>query len=1832
MRKIGFFLAISLFFGCGKEIPLEEFNSDPSLFGDYIASYTAGLVSKNTDIVVVLAFDNTSWRPNEELDKRILTISPAVQGKLVALSLNTIGFIPEQELKQDTEYRLTLNLGQLTDVPKELSEFNFSFKTLKQDFLVNIRDLQSYTKDYQFLNGIISTSDDMDFETAVQLLSARQGDKKLSIKLDKHMSTSREFPFVIDSVKRMVKDDEITIMWDGRPLQIEQHGELKFEIPGKDNFKIIQLEVEDGEEQMLSINFSDPLKTGQNLKGLVQVENTDNLRFKIQGNILKVLFKEPLDGDLLVEIFQGIQSEDGYKMKHNFAERISFSQLKPGVRFSKNGTILPNSSNFKLNFEAVNLSHIDVVVYKIHSNNILQFLQDNELNGKRNLKRVASSIASKKITLKQGTGNSLKRWSNYSVDLSSLIRNEPGAIYRVELGFKQSYSLFSCDTPYEADPNEDDIQRDPYDVRRADDYDYYYYYWYDNYEYLDSENPCEQSFYNRKPIGTNILASSVGVIVKRGEGGSYVFAVNDIETTAPISGAKIELYTYQQQLISSISTNSDGLAECKLDKYAYFAIVKKGNNTTYIKLDEAKSNAISNFDVSGKKLQEGLKGYIYGERGVWRPGDTLFIGFMLNDVENPIGNNHPIKLKLSDPNGKEIVRMTQRYNASNHYKFVVPTEIGYPTGNWELIISVGGAKFYKTIKIETIKPNRLRIKNKLRSEPMSSKHSNAGSLQVNWLHGAVAKNLKVEMTAKFMHKKTTFKKYTNYQFDDPVRNYETEEMSIYSGLLNEQGTVNYAIRPRIENEAPGMLKAVVMTKAFENGGDFSTDVMTTDYSPYSHYVGIKSPEPNKYGLLETGKNNRFEVVSVNEKGIPEQGRDLQVKIYKVDWRWWWDASYDNLSQYTSSYSRSLVKTHQVKTNNVGKASFDFLTSDNDWGRYLVRVYDSKSGHTTGITVLIDWPYWSGKTKNDGSDNATQLVFNTDKESYHVGEKAYISFPSSEGGRALISLENGSKVVQSFWATTTKGETKVEIPVTSDLAPNVYIHISLLQPHRKTVNDAPIRMYGIVPIEVIDKSTVLEPIIQMADVLKPNEKFTVKVSEKSGKPMTYTLAVVDEGLLDLTRFNTPNAWNDFYAKEALGVRTWDMYNDVIGAFGGRIQQIFSIGGDEDLSGAKAKKANRFKPVVMYLGPFTLEKGKTASHTLNMPYYVGSVRTMVVAGDVKSEAYGSTEKATPVRKPLMVLASMPRVVTPTEKITLPITVFAMEKHVKNVDIQLKTNSGIKVVGSTTQSINFPTPDEKMVYFDLEVGAIEGIGKLQVLCSSGSEKAYYEVEFNIENPNPITYEVESNIIEGSASSVISFSTFGIKGSNEAWLEVSSIPAIDLSRRLDYLLKYPHGCLEQTTSAAFPQLYLDDLIDLSSRDKNRTDFNIKEAIRKVSHFQLGNGGFSYWSGLSTADDWSTSYVGHFLLEAEKKGFVLPLNFKSKWVVYQQKAAKDWRFSPNMANDIAQAYRLFTLALAGKPDLSSMNRMRSIIGISSAAKIRLSAAYALAGQKSAAQELFNSSRLSELNKEKFNYFGSSDRNDAMLLETLVLLGSKQQALKIAEKVAENLSSKKWMSTQSTAYSLYAMSLFAQQNGDKGIKLNYTINGKNASIQSGKSIGREKLSIGLGQNNVKLANAGGNTLFARIIYSGRLPVGEERSFTNNLSVNTVYRSKNNSPINVGKLSQGTGFYVDIDITNTSAYGIDNIALSHIVPSGVEIINMRYTDFGTEPESLYDYKDIRDDRSNYYFSLKSGERKKFRIELNASYLGKYYMPGIQAEAMYDYDYRARTQGEWIEIVQ
>ncbi|WP_017497258.1 alpha-2-macroglobulin [Flavobacterium sp. WG21] len=1889
MKVKGLFLVFCTFFifqSCGRK-SAADFNSDFSLFKEYIVSFTGGIVSSESDIRVVLAFDKKEWKVNQELDDDLFDISPNVHGKVVALSTNTIAFIPEKKLEAGTEYQVTLNLDKLITIPKEkekeLSKFNFTVKTIKQDFTINTEDIQSYSKDYQYLNCVLKTADNMDVETAKKLVTAHQNGKEVKIKFEKQTGTAKEFRFKIDSIQRFLEASNLEIAYDGSDFDIEQKGQLDYPITGVNEFKIVKVDIPEGNNQSLLINFSEPLEKGQDFKGLVSIQNTNNLKFSTQGNVLKVYFsntapekkevpvvaeesaelavdssavvvdsaavvtdssavvvvqneeetQEPepvLSGELLLEVFQGIESQYGKKMDANYTEKINFDQIKPNVRFVKNGTILPSSNNLKLNFEAVNLSAVDVKVYKIYKNNILQFLQYNELNGSQNLKKVAQPIAKTTLNLVESKLINPAKWNTFALDLSKIITPEPGAIYRVEFVYKKKYSLYKCETSEESSEEEEE-EVDENDVNySSNSYDDYYY---DDYDWRESQDPCTGSYYYNARIATNILATDLGVIAKRGENKSYLFAVNNIVTTEPVSNARVDLYTFQQQKIATAATSSEGIAAFQLNKFAYFAIVTLGDQSTYVKLDDGYSLSVSNFDVAGETLQKGLKGFIYGERGVWRPGDNVYLSFILNDASNKLPKSHPIKFRLNDPNGKTTYQTIQKTNDLNHYSFIVPTSADAPTGNWEAMISVGGAKFYKSIKIETIKPNRLKIKNNFSRKTLSSSYPNTSTLEVTWLHGAIAKNLNVEMQAKFSQQTTTFKGYEKFNFDDLVRQFSSEEINIFSGKLNENGKASVDIHPKLQGQAPGMLRAAFITKVYEEGGDFSTDVISTTYSPYKTYVGIKAPEPNKYGMLETRTNNRFDIVTVDENGRPKSVRNLEVKVYKVDWRWWWDASSDNLSNYNSSDATTSYKSFVINTDSSGKGSIQFSLTDEEWGRYLIRVADHTDGHATALTVNIDWPIWSGKTRNRDASTANMLVFSTDKKNYAVGEKAQISFPSSEGGRALISIENGSKVVQTIWAKTKQGETKVEIPITAAMAPNVYFNITLLQPHASTKNDSPIRMYGIVPIEVVDKNTILAPTLSMPDVLKPEQTFTVKVGEKTGKEMTYTIAVVDEGLLDLTRFKTPNAWDSFYVREALGVKTWDIYDDVIGAYGGKINQIFSIGGDQDLGGGKAKKANRFKPVVLYYGPFKLEKGQTKAHQLKLPKYIGSVRTMVVAGDANTSAYGSVEKATPVKSPLMVLASLPRKISPSEKVTIPVTVFATEKNIKKVTIQLRTSGGLKVMGSAAQSLSFTQPDEKMAYFNLVVGSATGIGKVQVIATSGKEKSVYDVEIDMTNPNPVTNTYTDVVLPPNSTKTITWKTFGVSGSNKARLEVSSMPTINLNGRLQYLIQYPHGCVEQTTSSVFPQLFLSDIVDLDNTRKGIIQKNITAGISKLGSFQLPSGGLTYWQGSTTADDWGSSYAGHFLIEAEKKGYVLPINFKSKWISYQQREAKQWRFEPKYGNDLAQAYRLYTLALAGNADLSSMNRLRETKGISNESRLRLAAAYVLAGQKSAGQNLLLRTSIdNESSEYNYYYYGSSERNRAMALETMLLLGQNQKAFTMASKLAKEMSTNQWMSTQTTAYCLYAMSKFAASNGPKGINLQFSKNGKGETINTQKTIADRSLTVQTGANSVVLKNLKNNTVYVRVLNTGILPIGQENAIQSDVSANIVFKNRKGSVINVSKISQGTEFVAEVTVRNQRNESVQNVALSQILPSGFEIVNTRFTDYGDATNNIADYIDIRDDRTNFYFGMKSRETKVFRILLNASYLGNYYLPGLQCEAMYDNTFLARTKGFWVEVVK
>jgi uncharacterized protein YfaS (alpha-2-macroglobulin family) len=376
-------------------------------------------------------------------------------------------------------------------------------------------------------------------------------------------------------------------------------------------------------------------------------------------------------------------------------------------------------------------------------------------------------------------------------------------------------------------------------------------------------------------------------------------------------------------------------------------------------------------------------------------------------------------------------------------------------------------------------------------------------------------------------------------------------------------------------------------------------------------------------------------------------------------------------------------------------------------------------------------------------------------------------------------------------------------------------------------------------------------------------------------------------------------------------------------------------------------------------------------------------------------------------------------------------------------------------------------------------------------------------------------------------------------------------------------------------------------------------------------------------------------MIEAERKGFVLPLTFKSNWLNYQKQAARDWRPSYRQYDsDLAQAYRLYTLALAGSPDLASMNRLREFEEISNEAKWRLAAAYALAGQKEASEQLSSTANI-DFQPKDYNYYtyGSVNRNRAMALETMIIT-KDPKARVLTKELAKALSSDQWMSTQTTAYSLLAMAKLVEANGGKNMKFTYTFNGKTETIDTKSSIAQRELSVVDGLNSLSLENANSNLVFVRVLISGKLPLGQELAEQRGLSVSVIYTDLKGNRIDESKLIQGQDFVARISVSNKDNSSLNDIALTQIFPSGWEIVNTRFTDFGDTTTSTARYTDIRDDRVNFYFDLgRNGSQngtKIFTVMLNASYLGRYYLPGTQAEAMYDNDFFVRTKGRWIDV--
>lgn len=1833
-----------------------------SEYAPYVNAYTGGIISQSSTVRIELTQDQPMVDLNNELKEMPFSFSPSLKGKAYWVSNNTIEFVPEEgALEPGTLYEASFKLGDFVKVDKKLKEFNFSFRVQERNFALQIEPLETGSSTHQVtVKGEIRFSDAVKKEEVEKMLTAKDpNDKSYPISIIP-TDNPREYNFVLPSITREQKDFSLTILANGKAAGIDQEQTVDVFIPAKESFKFLSAQRIEQPENGIQIVFSDPLSDSQDLKGLIEIPEISNMIFQITDNRVNVYFEVNQLNKLTLNIHEGIKSLSGKQL--GTSHSISFSEfnLKPQVEMSVNGAILPDSKSLIIPFRAVSLYAVDLSVIRIFENNVLMFMQTNSLSTANELRRSGRLVYKKTLWLGKDTSKDLHKWEDYSIDLAGLIQQEPGAIYRVILSFKQAYSAYPCGGSEDekamqfSDKSSDQLTKVassnlPEEEEANWDTPNAYYYnseggsidW-TQYDWKERDNPCHPSYYmnSGRTVTCNVFASNLGMIVKRNSLNQLWIAVNNILDTQPVSKAKVTAYNFQLQPIGTGETDGEGFVTLTPKGIPFIVVAESEKQKVYVKVVDGEEQSVSRFDVGGKDIQKGLKGFIYGERGVWRPGDTLHLSFMLEDREQRIPEKHPVALEIYNPRGQFYTKMISTQGMNGLYIFDVPTKAEDPTGLWNAYVKVGGTAFHKTVRIETVKPNRLKINLKLPGEIINASDKEIqATLSSAWLTGATASRLKAKVEMTLSKVNTQFKNYSQYIFNNPATEFSTVKTDVFDGTLDADGNARFSLKLPSAANAPGMLNANITSRVFEPGGDASIHTQTVPFSPFHSYVGINLNQP-KGKYIETDKDHIFHIVTVNAEGKPVNRSHLEYKIYRISWSWWWENSNDSFETYINSSSITPVASGQVSTTG-GKASFKFRIDYPNWGRYLVFVKDTESGHATGGTVYVDWPDWRGRSNKTDPSGIKMLAFSLDKDSYEIGETATAIIPAAAGGRALVSLENGSTVLQREWLeVAAKGDTKYTFKVTPEMAPNIYLHISLLQPHAQTVNDLPIRMYGIMPVFVTNKQTVLQPQINMPDVLRPETAFNVTVSEKNGKPMTYTLAIVDDGLLDLTNFKTPDPWNEFYAREALGIRTWDMYDNVLGASAGKYSSLFSTGGDEMLKPSDSK-ANRFKPVVKFIGPFYLDKGKHQTHALKLPMYVGSVRTMVVAG--QDGAYGNAEKTSFVRTPLMILATLPRVISTQEEILVPVNVFAMENNVKKVTVSIApSGAGVQVSGSNQQSLTFAKTGDQLAFFKIKTGTQTGKATIRLSASGGGQQTKETIEIEVRNPNPVVTLRESKWIEGGQNGELSYALSSHSSENRIQLEVSRIPSVDISRRFDFLENYQHDCTEQVTSKALPLLFVSQFKAVNGKESEQIKKNVQEGIRQLYGRQLPNGGFVYWPGYASADEWITSYAGMFLALAQEKGYAVNSNVLNKWKRFQRAAAQNWRAPQqesawvNWQSDLQQAFRLYTLALAGAPEYGAMNRMKEMPNLPQQAQWRLAAAYALTGKMKPAGELVYNAQTTVVPYSSNNQvYGSYDRDEAMILETLVLMKREREALNQAKKVSKNLAGENWFSTQSTAFSLMAMGRLADQLSGT-LDFTWTLNGKQQpAVKSAKAVLETNIATSPRNGKIMVKNLGKGAISADLISRTQLLNDTLPAIANNLRLEVKYVNGNGNPVNIVDMKQGTDFMSIITVANISGTtDYNNLALTHIVPSGWEIYNERMIlpDTPQAASGKFDYQDIRDDRILTYFSLRQGESKTFTVRLQASYAGAFVLPAIQCEAMYDANAQARTKAGRCEVIR
>ncbi len=1569
-------------------------------------------------------------------------------------------------------------------------------------------------------------------------------------------------------------------------------------IPSPYSLVVQDLETEhDGTDGIVNVVTSQQL-TEENLKSYIKIDpavtfsvSTNESGFTIRSSQFSV------DKSYTLIISKGLRGKIGGVLKEEYNGSIAFGELEPGITFTNNKAVYLSKKGAKnMEVRITSVEKVKIVISKIYENNLLMaqrygyYPQESGNGGYDDYEGDYGGDGYTNTSLGDVIYEKV-------IDTRSLPKSNGGRLL--------NFSQFEDRLP--------DFNGVYHVVIRS-----------------------EQDYWVRD--SRFISLSDIGLIAKQGEDKIVVFA-NSIKTADPVNGVNVSVYAANNQLIGTGATDADGVATIAYTKKDFsgfkpaMIIAKTADDFNYLPFNNTRVNT-SRFAVGGKRNNaSGLDAFVYAERDIYRPGERVNFSVIIRDREWHSPGEIPLKMKFLMPNGKELKTFRKNLNDEGAVEGNVDIATSAITGSYTLEVYTSNDVLLasKNFSIEEFVPDRIRVNAKLSATALKPGQSSQLSINAMNFFGPPAANRNYETEIQVKQKNFSPEKFSNYNFSLANQNTFFDKQ-VKEGKTDAEGNAVETYEVPGTYQHMGALQTNFYTTVFDETGRPVSRMVSADVYTQDVFYGIKYDWMYYFPLNQTAK---FEFVSVNKDGAVVNST-AKVQVIKHEYRTVLSKS-GSYFRYESQKQDKMMTEVQL---NVGNNTvFNYVPRSP--GDYEVRVYIPGANSYVSRS-FYSYGTWGSDNNSFEVNNEGNVDITLDKKSYEAGETVKALFKTPFSGRMLVTMET-DHLISHQYVTVDDRTASLDLKLTGEHVPNVYITATLIKPHE--MSDIPLTVaHGFQNVSVEEKSREIPVTIDAQKSVRSKTHQKIKVKAAPGSYVT--LSAVDNGVLQVSDFKTPDPYNYFYQQKALQVSAYDLYPLLFAEVRARAS---STGGDGELSmdrRVNPMPAKRIKVVSYWSGIKKADGSGNAEFEIDIPQFSGEIRLMAVS--YKGQRFGSGENTMTVADPIVVSTALPRFLSPGDTVNVPVTLTNTTDKSTSISASIKVEGGIKVVGNATESIPVSAKSEGRASFRIVADPVIGIGKVKILGSGAGEKFEDETEISIRPASTLQKRTGSGVIAGGSSQTVNvgMSDFIPSSSNYSFV-ISRSPVLELGEQLRYLVQYPYGCTEQTVSAAFPQLYYGDMVDLmnlNGKEKTNANSNILEAIRKIKMRQLYSGAVTLWDGGGKEDWWSTIYSAHFLLEARKAGFDVDNSLIETMLNYINHRLKNrelitYYYNRDQQKKIAPkevAYGLYVLALAGRTNIPAMNYYKSnpaVLALDS--RYLLSAAYAVAGDKKAFTSILPGSFSGEESvAQTGGSYYSFVRDEAIALNALVDVdpGNKQVPV-MAKHVAQQLKSRSWLSTQERAFSFLALGKLARTANNSTVTAEIKVDGKTvAKVDGGQWRGDKSALKG---TNVQVVTKGTGNLYFFWEAEGISASGDYVEEDNFLKVRKRFFDRFGTPISGNTFKQNDLVIIGITLEKTFSGNVENVVITDLLPAGFEIENPRTKEIpgmdwikdASTPTSI----DVRDDRLHLFVDAYNN-KQTYYYAVRAVSPGQYKMGPVSADAMYNGEYHSYNGADVIRIAQ